>query len=338
MRDYYTGTAEEMFNLIKEGFYLHPCDGYPAGHIYPFDFRDHNVQEDIDGDYYIFRNIDTGVRFKVDEINNRYTMDGQIYKEENYSEESLITCHADIARIVPQNLPMNWDSEFGQLTTLRYLSAHHPDHHFSFDMTTPFPNAVFRCGSYEAGLTLLQEDPSLFIKVLEAEMERELKKLPAIIDAGAKSILLCTYLTGADTISPNTFRRMLLPLEIEMVSSIRAAGLDVLYWFLGDMAPLLEDFRKIPFTALAPEQPRKGYGVPYKDMRNALGNEICIMSHTWEDDMVHDKTDHMREYFDTQYQEAGQNGAFIANSTITPMNAKQAAQDHYASIVDEYVY
>jgi len=144
-------------------------------------------------------------------------------------------------------------------------------------------------------------------------------------------------LTGADTISPDTFRRLILPLEIEMIKQFRKAGLYTIYSFLGSMEPLLQDFCNIPFDAFAPEQPRKGYGVSYKTLRETFGN-TCIFAHNRESDMINDSQGLMRDYFDSQYREAGQSGAFIAGVTITPMNADPDALNHYASIVDEYNY
>ena len=337
VREYLTGTAEEMSRMTANGFYLHPSDGYLVEALYRFNFRDHNELEDIQGDYHVFRNIDTGKRYKIDEGGNWYEMDGKPYHEMASTFESLITCREDIARLVPKNQPAGFDGEFGLFSPARHLSSQNPDRHFSLEITTPLVRALTRCGGYEAGLCLLFEDPSLMMALMEAEMELEMKKLPAMVDAGAKSIYLTSFFTGTDTISQDTFRRMILPLEVEIIEQIHKAGLFVIYWFLGNMEPLLEDFRRMPFDALAPEQARKGYNISYKTLRNVLG-KACLFAHTREEDMINNKQDPMRTYFDTQYREAGQDGAFVAGVTITPENANPEALKHYSSIVKEYNY
>ena len=341
VRDYITGTAEEMSGILENGFYLHPCDGCLVEGMYRYDFRDHNTLEDIQkdsrGDYHIFCNTDTGERYKMDEGGNRYSIDGRPCQDMPSSFESLITCRDDISRLVPKNQPPNFDGEFGLFCAARRLAARNPGHHFSLELTTPLVRAVQRCGGYEAGLCLLQDEPNLMMALMEAEMELEMRKMPAIVEAGAKSVYLTSFFTGSDTIAPDIFRRMVLPLETEMIKQIHSLGLFVIYWFLGNMEPLLQDFRTIPFDALAPEQPRKGYGVSYKTLREVLGH-VCLMAHTREEDMIYNKQDSMRSYFDTQYQEAGQDGAFIAGVTITPENANPEALRNYASIVEEYTY
>jgi len=158
-----------------------------------------------------------------------------------------------------------------------------------------------------------------------------------MVQAGAKSVFLTSYFTGSDTISPDTFRSMVLPLETEMIRQVQRSGLFVIYWFLGNTEPLLQDFCSMPFDALALEQPRKGYKASYREIRRALGNK-CLMAHTLEEDTINDHPDNMRSYFDAQFQEAGREGAFIAGVTITPQNANPQALRHYAEIVDEYAY
>jgi len=337
VRDYYTGTAEEMSSIIEKGFYLHPCDGYLVEGMYRFDFHNHNKLEDIQGDYHIFCNTDTGERYKIDAGGNRYGIDGQPYLEMPSSFESRITCRDDITRLVPKSQPAGFDGELGLFYGARRLTARNPGRHFSLELTTPLVRAVQRCGSYEAGLSLLNDDPTLMMALMEAEMELEMQKLPAMVEAGAKSVYLTSFFTGADTIAPDTFRRMVLPLEAEIIRQVHSVGLFVIYWFLGNMEPLLYDFRNIPFDALAPEQPRNGYGVSYKTLREVLGH-VCLFAHTREEDMINDKPGPMRSYFDTQYREAGQDGAFVAGVTITPENAKAEAVRHYVSVVEEYNY
>ena len=337
MREYFTSTAQEMSVMVENGFYLHPCDGFMVETMHEFDFCDHHALEEVKDGYHIFRNTDTGGRFKMGEDGCRYTMDGRVIKETPTCEESLITCHDDICRLVPKSPPTGFDGETGYYGGARRLSAKNPGVHFSCELTTPLARAVWRCGGYEAGLCLLQDDPSLMMALMEAEMALEMQRLPAMVQAGAKSVYLTSYFTGSDTISPDTFRRMVLPLEIEMINQVHAVGLFVIYWFLGDMEPLLLDFRSMPFDTLALEQPRKGYTASYQAIRRALGNK-CLMAHTLEEDTINDRSESMRIYFDAQFQEAGRDGAFIAGVTITPQNANPEALRHYAAIVDGYAY
>ena len=338
VRDFFTATPEEMTKIAEKIFYMHPCDAFLSEIMYGFDFHDRNVLEDIQGDFHIYREKDTGELFKMDNEGSKFMMDGQIRHDMPVSNESLITCKDDIVRLVPKNPPVNFDSELGFFAPARRIATKNPGHHIASEITSPFARAVWRCGGYEAGLCLVYDDPELMVELMIAEMELELKRLPAMVAAGVKSVYLTSFFTGSDTISPDIYRNIVLPIETEVINRVHAAGLFAIYWFLGNMQFLIDDFRKLPFDALAPEQPRKGYEVSYKTLRDTLGSEVCIMAHTREEDIIGNSQDSIREYFDTQYNESGRNGAFIAGVTITPENANPNSLDYYASVVDEYVY
>jgi len=338
MREFITANPEEMTEMAEKIFYLHPCDGFLSEIMYNFDFTTRNVLEEIQGEFHIYRERDTNVLFKMDEEGNRFMMDGRVRHEMPTSDESLITCKEDIKRLVPECPPANFDSELGFFAPAKRIATKNPEHHITSEITSPFARAIWRCGGYEAGLELVMEDLEVMTALLEAETELELQRLPAMVDAGVKSVYLTSFFTGSDTISPDKYRQMVIPHETEIIKRVHAAGLYVIYWFLGNMKFQMEDFHKLPFDALAPEQPRKGYEVSYKTLRETLGKGTCLMAHTKEKDMIENDKDSICAYFDTQYNEAGHDGAFIAGVTITPENADPAALDHYANIVDKYCY
>jgi hypothetical protein len=324
--------------MAENIFYIHPCDGFLSEIMYSFDFYSKYVLEEIKGEFHIYRDKETKELFKMDDEGNNFMMDGRIRHDMPVSDDSLITCSEDIKRLVPKSPPADFDGELGFFAPARRLASKNPGHHIASEITSPFVRAVWRCGGYEAGLGLMMEDPKLMTELIEAEMELELMRLPAMVDAGIKSVYLTSFFTGSDTISPDKYRQMVIPHEAEVIKRVHAAGLYVIYWFLGNTRYQMDDFHKLSFDALALEQPRKGYEVSYKTLRETLGKGICLMAHTKEKDMIEKSPDSMRSYFDTQYNEAGRDGAFIAGVTITPENANPDALDYYASIVNDYVY
>lgn len=331
VRDYRAGTMEERADYIVNAYSKHGTEGYFVHPISDVHFEERNRIEEKGQEFYIIRDLEKQELYRMNRNGDRFTMEGVPYHMLDSSFESKVTCEADIKRL----LPSFREREDVRYAPLHTLSQRYPDHHFAFQLGTPFVGAIDICGGYEAGMCMMMEEPELMKKLMEARMESELETLPAVLAAGGRSVYYTSYYTGADTISPKMFEEQIWPFELEMMRRLKEAGVYVIYWFLGDMNPLLDLFAKMPFDAIAPEQPRKGYGPDYRLLRQKLGSDRCIFSYTYESQMVECDREGISNTFHTLYDQAGRDLPFVAANTITPEDADPRALDYYREVVEK---
>ncbi len=337
VRDFRTASRLDAVGQIVNGYGLFPTDAYFVHGIANNRFQEQFTLQDIDeaGDFHLYKSNETGELIKLNPMGDHFRMDGSPIHMTPSGFESLIQSREDIRRLVPERHIDGYFEEDGYYGPLLRLSRLHPDRHFMFQLSSPFVMALNRCGGYEAAMCMLLEEPELISELMRAELRLELEKLPHGAAAGGRSALLTSYYTGADTISPAVYRELIFPLECELCEAAKEWGLFVALWFLGDLNPLLPFLGEMPFDALYPEQDRKGYGVDYRTLRHALGEERCLFAFTWEEQFIHRDTKGIRETFASQRSAAGSRGAFIAGTTILPEDSDPSSMEDYAEAVEE---
>jgi hypothetical protein len=334
IRDYIIATGEQRTAYIEENFLRHKVDGLFV-HIGSTDEWIRNNTIEKHPDYWMITEKATGRRYRMLPDGCDVDEDGKPFQE-FVSRDSFfrnggdpIVTEEDITRVVP-SIPTEADIDAtGRFQPLRNLAQKYPDIHFSFQVGTPFIRAINACGGYVEGLVTMASEPDLFKKIMERYVEMESALIIPGRKAGARSVWYTSYYTGADTISPKTYAELVFPYEKEMCRRAKEQGLYVLYWFLGDLMPVLDKVMELPIDALVLEQGRKGYDIDVVRIREKVGKRFCLFGFGYEMDFCDFNREGLKNEFIRQFEGAGREGAFIAGTPIMPPDAKPEAVDYY---------
>ena len=181
------------------------------------------------------------------------------------------------------------------------------------------------------GLTTLALNRDLFADLLARHTDNI---LPYVVEgkrAGADSVWLGSWYTGADTISPRDYAELVFPCEERICRAAREEGLYVLHWYLGDLMPVLDKVVELPTNALVLEQGRKSYDIDPVEIRKRVGPRFCLFGFGLEYDYCVDNRQGLSAELRRQIEGAGSEGAFVVGTPILPPNARPEAVDFYFS-------
>lgn len=331
LREWSITSGTERVRIIEESFLLHKeIDGLFV-HAGANDELAGRLRIEKFEDFWRVTDDRTGERFGLLPDGSQCTADGEPLPRQGGElfRESLITCEADIDRIVGPTPTSEQIEASGRLRPLRYLAEQYPDYHFSFQTGTPMVTALNVCGGFVEGLTTMASEPELFRKLLERGMQHNSALMASGKAAGGHSTWFTSYYTGADTISPRDYAEMVFPYEYEVCLEAKRQGLFVLNWYLGDLMPMLDQVMKLPMDALVLEQGRKTYEIDPVKIRRRVGDKFCLFGFGFENDYCTFDRHSLTTELQRQFDGAGRDGAFIAGTPIMPPNAQPAAVDYY---------
>ena len=328
-REWITASSRQRTCFIEEAFLQHEVDGYYVHAGTNDDWAEqHRIEKFLD--YWMVTNRETGEQHRLLPDGWHAGADGtRISRAPSAGGESLVRKIADVDALV---LPPPTKEEIqasGRYGPLAYLREKYPDHHFSFQVSTPMVAALRTCGGYVEGLMALATDRELFGELLVRHTRSICAHLLPGREAGADSVWFTSFYTGADTISPPDYAELVFPLEDEICRTAREAGLYVLDWYLGDLMPNLDQVMELPLDALVLEQGRKGYTIDPVEIRQRVGPDFCLFGFGFENDYCTFNREGLRVEFQRQFEGAGADGAFVAGTPIMPPNAQPAAVEYY---------
>ncbi len=165
-------------------------------------------------------------------------------------------------------------------------------------------------GASEAWMATITE-PELVEAVLEYHMHQQVEYIVAAARAGAQGVWNCFMYEGANILSPTTWRTLVKPRVARVVAKSRELGLKHVAWFLDDCRPLVRDLMDIGIHGIATEQPRDDYQCEPGDLRCAGGDELCIFSWFWEEDLLKANLETLHTTLHRHYREAGNGKPFV---------------------------
>lgn len=328
-RAFFTATSEERISLIEESFLRHKVDGFFVWEGTTDEWvRHHEVEKGEE--YWLITHTRDGTRKRLLPNGTWLNEDGSSEPRQGLmGSESMIQDEGDIARLVPRPYAGDEEDLTHWFAPLKHLSSKYPDHFFSFHIPAPMSVCLDYCGGYMEGLMMLASEPELFRKVLRAATERNISRLRAGRDAGGSAILLTSYYSGADTISPQFYADEVFPFERELCEEAQALGLKVMNWYLGDLMPMLDQVKQLPIDALVLEQARTGTRLDLGAVRKKVGQDLGLFGYCYESDLVNFNKNNLSSAFEEQFSGAGLDGAFGAGMPIVPADANPEAVDYY---------
>jgi hypothetical protein len=266
-----------------------------------------------DGDRFLVTDTKTG---ETQEVEKWKTAANPHRGPTSEGSSTPITCEADIERVLGQRPTVKEVLASGKFDPLRTLMDKLGDRAFvGLPAGGVFPGTVHHLGGFERAMEAVATNPSLVAAVVEELAWRNVQ----VIRAGAKFkpdvSWQSAYLEGADLISPRHWRELVLPGHRIMVEEAKRHGLKVLFWFLGDCMPLLEDIVRLGIDGLVVEQPRRGYCSDPCEVRRIVGKRICVYGWSPELAMVRGDRETIARTVERQIRVAGMDGAFVMGST-----------------------
>lgn len=332
-RDFITASAKQRIEYIEKNFLRHKVDGIFIHKGCNDDWVKNHIIDKFK-DYWLITEKFTGRKYRLLADGTRLEEDGTpISVELSHGGASKVTSRKDIGLVVPP-VPTERDIEdSGAFWPLKHLSKRYASYHFSFQISTPMVFAINACGGYVEGLTTMADNRNLFREIIERYTPVIAASILPGKKAGGNSIWLTSYYTGADTISPRDYSELVFPYEKEICEKAKAQGLYVLYWFLGDLLPILRKVMELPIDALVLEQGRKGYEIDPVEIRKYVGEKFCLFGFGYEMDYCEYNREGLKKELMRQIEGAGKEGAFIAGTPIMPSNAIPEAVDFYFDTV-----
>ena len=182
-------------------------------------------------------------------------------------------------------------------------------------------------------MQLVAENPDLVRAVVTALAERKVPYIAASSRFAPDAVLLTAYLEGTDMIAPRAWRELVMPGHRRMVNAARNLGQKTLLWFLRGCMALLEDFVDLGVDALVVETSRCAYTCEPAEIRNVLGNRMCVFGWTPEFAMVSDNREEITRVVEAQIRDAALDGGFVMGTTFLTSHTSPETVDYFCEEV-----
>lgn len=126
-------------------------------------------------------------------------------------------------------------------------------------------------------MTAVAEDRNLVKEMAEYNLATVVEMVKAYKAVGADAIFIEECLASADLLSPRQFEELALPYEDRLLQAIHDEGLPTVFYFCGDVMPLLPMMKELPWDAFAVEETKKGFEIEIGDVRQAIGDDRALL-------------------------------------------------------------
>lgn len=193
-----------------------------------------------------------------------------------------ITDQADADRVIPD--PVSWGEPY--LGGLTRLIAELGDDCLVLPHDSPgYIKACYAFG-FEAAMTAMLDQPDLFTYACDRYAAGDELHMKELAQAGAEAVFIADSWASADILSPAMIERFALPYQASITAAAHAAGLRVIMWNEGDLAPILPQEAALPFDAFAFEQPRKGFALSVAQVREVFGPQRCLFGNLDSEELL----------------------------------------------------
>jgi len=164
----------------------------------------------------------------------------------------------------------------GRYEMARALLGRYPDElPLYVSESSPYNSLLGRFG-FQGMMYGLTERPEEMHRVLESWAPRASARVEAERKLGVGIVFVEECLASADVISPQMYLEFCFPYTKRMLEFYEGRGFRTVLYFSGNLMPLLEHLRELPFTALSFEEDRKGYGIDLGEVRRVMGPERVL--------------------------------------------------------------
>lgn len=209
-----------------------------------------------------------------------------------------------------------------QYDIARALTRRHPDLPLYAYSGSPY-NGLLGAFGFQEMMAVLAERPRAAHAMLQSSLPEPSARLAATRGLGVSIMFVEECLASADIISPAMYREFAFPYTRETLQFYEDRGFRTVFYFSGNLMPVLEDLKRLPFTALSFEEDRKGYGIDLAEVRRVLGPDRVLFGNL--DALFVEKAadDELLAEVRRQIRVAGADGNFVVSlgSPFTPDTA-----------------
>lgn len=172
---------------------------------------------------------------------------------------------------------------------------------------------------FESGLLAFHDYPDGMRHLLEKCYEEQLEWAKVYAGAGAHGYAISEAFISPDIANPGIYRKFIKDIHRNYFAEVKNMGLSAICYFTGDINPIVEDLAEINIDALMMEESKKGFKIDVKNIRERIGETVCIFGNLDSIHLLHDgSTEEI--YMETlkQLEGAGNNFITCNGSPITP--------------------
>jgi uroporphyrinogen-III decarboxylase len=238
--------------------------------------------------------VDLSSRQKIDEYVRRYVhMDAAALHEQGYTDH--------VKRLVPR---------YGEQAL---LAVHIPS--AICEIFDPFTGYL----GFENGLMAFHDYPEGMRYLLERCHEEQLHWARAYAEAGAHAYIFSDCYVSPDLANPSLYRDFIKGIYADYWAEVRKLGLVPVMMAWGDINPLLEDLTEINLDALLIEEPKKGWDLDVRRIRDQIGDRLTVFGNVDSLYLLHNGSPEQVRVAVRAQAEGARNNFVVANgSPITP--------------------
>jgi len=164
----------------------------------------------------------------------------------------------------------------GAMDLMRYLLDTMGDEVFVHGkMGTPFWKCYLPLG-FHGLMTLPLQRPGLMHRIVERSTESLRALAEAYGRVGVHGVFLEQCLTSADMVSPEMYETFVLPYDRVILEVFEQADIPTVLYVCGDVIPRLPYLADLEPTALAVEEPKKGFENDLAEVAAAIGGDVTL--------------------------------------------------------------
>ncbi len=187
-----------------------------------------------------------------------------------------VIARADTLPLEPTPQDVDRELASGRYGVARALLDRHPGELPLYESyTAPYTSLLGLLG-FEGMMVSLIEEPERAHKLLTGGLPRPSPRLAAARRLGVGIAFIEECLASADLISPQMCREFVFPYAKRTLEFYESRGFRTVFYFSGNLMPLLEDLKRLPWTALSFEEDRKNYGIDLAEVRRVMGPDRVL--------------------------------------------------------------
>ena len=184
---------------------------------------------------------------------------------------------------------------------------------------TPY-NSIYDTVPFQQLMQALVEKRDAVHALLESRMLVPNARRAAQREVGVGIMFVEECMASADVISPEMYLEFSFPYTRQLLEQLEGEGFRTVLYFSGNLMPLLGHLKELPFTALAFEEDRKGYGIDLTEVRRVLGPDRVLFGNLNALFIQEASDDELLAEVARQVDVAGKDGRFLLSpgSPLTP--------------------
>jgi hypothetical protein len=181
-------------------------------------------------------------------------------------------------------------------------------------------NSLLDTLGFQTMMSSLVDRPEAVHALLARALPGPSARLAAARQLGVGIVFVEECLASADLISPAMYREFVFPYTRDMIQFHEDQGFRTVFYFSGNLMPLLDDLKQLPFTALSFEEDRKNYGIDLAEVRRAMGPDRVLFGNVDAPFLERASDEELVAEVRRQIEVGGPDGNFVVSvgSPFTP--------------------